>query len=319
LFIITSHSTGILNISKIGITLHYDWLSTIEIDNLNKLEIVEYNRSNDRLKKVASEDIELPCSKIMWSPRSENNSILATTSDILRLYKYSETSGKLSFACNLSKKHKQSVSGPLTSMDWNKQNPYIIGVCSIDTTCTIWDLTKNEIKTHLIAHDKEVFDISFSREENIFITTGADGSVRLFDIRELDTCSILFESKDNSPITRVEWNLNNSNFIAALGLDKNVIYIIDQRNTNSPYAFLSYHTNVVNSISWAPHSSAYICSGGDDKNAFIWDIQQISNETEDPILYYNSDFQIESVSWCETNDDWIGITGSNYLHMLKVK
>jgi DDB1- and CUL4-associated factor 7 len=29
---------------------------------------------------------------------------------------------------------------PLTSFDWNEADPSMIGVCSIDTTCTIWDL-----------------------------------------------------------------------------------------------------------------------------------------------------------------------------------
>lgn len=29
---------------------------------------------------------------------------------------------------------------PLTSFDWNDTDPSIIGTCSIDTTCTIWDI-----------------------------------------------------------------------------------------------------------------------------------------------------------------------------------
>ena len=29
---------------------------------------------------------------------------------------------------------------PLTSFDWNEADPTIIGSCSIDTTCTIWDV-----------------------------------------------------------------------------------------------------------------------------------------------------------------------------------
>lgn len=30
---------------------------------------------------------------------------------------------------------------PLTSFDWNEKYPNIIGTASIDTTCTIWDVT----------------------------------------------------------------------------------------------------------------------------------------------------------------------------------
>lgn len=30
---------------------------------------------------------------------------------------------------------------PLTSFDWNESDPSMIGTSSIDTTCTIWDIT----------------------------------------------------------------------------------------------------------------------------------------------------------------------------------
>jgi WD repeat-containing protein 68 len=294
-------------------------VSSLETCNSNKIEIIELDRKNEKLISTCSEEVEFPCSKIMWSPSENNNTVLASTSDILRLYKYSDISGKLNQVCALNKKQGVGNGGPLTSMDWNRQNPSIIGVCSIDTTVTIWDLTKNEVKTLLIAHDKEVYDMCFGQDENVFISTGADGSVRLFDIRSLDTCSVLFESQDNSPITRVAWNLNNPNFVAALGLDKNLIYVIDQRMANSPYAFLNYHTNVVNAISWAPKSNAYLCSAGDDKNAYIWDIQLIANKSDDPVMSFNAGFEIENLSWSYTHDEWIGITGGNYLQILRVK
>ncbi len=38
-------------------------------------------------------------------------------------------------------------------------------------------------KTQLIAHDKEVYDISFSKSKDVFATVGADGSLRMFDLR----------------------------------------------------------------------------------------------------------------------------------------
>jgi hypothetical protein len=38
-------------------------------------------------------------------------------------------------------------------------------------------------KTQLIAHDKEVYDIAFACGKDIFGTVGADGSLRMFDLR----------------------------------------------------------------------------------------------------------------------------------------
>ncbi len=45
----------------------------------------------------------------------------------------------------------------------------------------------------MVAHDKAVYDISFSLEQSVFATVGEDGSVRLFDLRELRNSNIVYE------------------------------------------------------------------------------------------------------------------------------
>jgi hypothetical protein len=42
---------------------------------------------------------------------------------------------------------------------------------------------KLQPKTQLIAHDKEVYDIAFACGKDVFGTVGADGSLRMFDLR----------------------------------------------------------------------------------------------------------------------------------------
>ena len=44
-----------------------------------------------------------------------------------------------------------------------------------------WQAGKATIQ--LIAHEKEVFDLSFAADRNNFASVGADGSVRMFDLR----------------------------------------------------------------------------------------------------------------------------------------
>ena len=44
----------------------------------------------------------------------------------------------------------------------------------------------------------------------IFISSGADGSIRLFDTRSLDHSTIIYETKDQSPITKIAWNMENN-------------------------------------------------------------------------------------------------------------
>ena len=68
-----------------------------------------------------------------------------------------------------------------------------------------------QAKTQLIAHDKEVFDIAFAAGVNVFASVGADGSVRMFDLRSLEHSTIIYESCDGQggspvPLIRVAWN-----------------------------------------------------------------------------------------------------------------
>lgn len=80
---------------------------------------------------------------------------------------------------------------PLTSFDWNEHDPNLLGTSSIDTTCTIWNVETQQVRSQLIAHDKEVYDIAFARGTDVFASVGADGSVRMFDLRYvLSRCSL---------------------------------------------------------------------------------------------------------------------------------
>uniref|UniRef100_A0A915C559 DDB1-and CUL4-associated factor 7 n=1 Tax=Parascaris univalens TaxID=6257 RepID=A0A915C559_PARUN len=74
-------------------------------------------------------------------------------------------------------KQTSNYSGPLTNFDWNDMDPSLIGTSSIDMSCTIWQLetgqamaqtkkTTGTVKTQLIAHDKPVHDIAFSKIGN---------------------------------------------------------------------------------------------------------------------------------------------------------
>ena len=84
-------------------------------------------------------------------------------------------------------------------------------------------------KTQLIAHDKEVYDIAFACGKDIFGTVGADGSLRMFDLRSLEHSTILYESKDLTPLLRLSWNKQDPNYLATIHTDSNKAIILDIR------------------------------------------------------------------------------------------
>ena len=130
----------------------------------------------------------------MWAPSSYNyttKDLIATTGDYLRLWGVDMDSNAVEQIGVLNNNKQQEYCAPLTSFDWDETDPSLVGTCSIDTTCTMWDISTMTPKTQLIAHDKEVYDIAFAAGKDIFGTVGADGSLRLFDLRSLEHSTIL--------------------------------------------------------------------------------------------------------------------------------
>ena len=288
-------------------------VSSLEKSLNNKIEILELI-DND-LKNVFELYVDYPCTKILWSPKSSKN-LLATSTECIELYNYSEENHKLNLKGKLFNK-KSKYCGALTSFDWNTINDAILGTASLDTTCTIWDLNKSSIKTQLIAHDKEVFDIQFGNDENTFISGGADGSVRLFDLRELNHSTIIYETKGGTPINKLAWNLKTPNLIAALSLDKNVIYIFDSRaNSNVSMDELSLHKAPVTGIVWAPDNPSQLCSVSEDNNVIISNVHN-DQLAQNSNVSYNAPFAINNVDWCKSFPEWIGITFQNKVQLLR--
>jgi len=214
---------------------------------------------------------------------------------------------------------------PLTSFDWNETDPSIIGTSSIDTTCTIWDINTQQAKTQLIAHDKEVYDIAFAKGCDVFASSGADGSVRMFDLRSLEHSTIIYESPKlpgNSgkltPLLRLSWNKQDPNYLATVQADSKKTVILDIRVPSFPVAELEGHSAAVNAVAWAPHSSCHICTAGDDSHALIWDLSAMPRAIEDPILAYDAKQEINNLLWSTTQPDWVSIAFGCKLQILRV-
>lgn len=292
------------------------------------------NSSNDdyNFRRVAETDVTYPATKVLWDPKIPEHGVqrFASSSQYLQLWQleedhdahsaYNNASNYLSNRGHLgnypvhriseklklmNSKLDQNSLPPLTSFDWNTVNINYILTCSIDTTCTLWDLTKQAVKTQLIAHDSEVYDVKFIHNDlNTFFSVGADGSVRLFDLRSLEHSTIIYEPPQtlpsnptisttttpaattapgneptvNSqfPLLRLDTCKTNQNIIATVGLNSNLVYILDMRYPGNPTFILNGHSASVNSIAWHPNKQILL-SGSDDCQALIWDLSDLNN------------------------------------------
>ena len=50
----------------------------------------------------------------------------------------------------------------------------------------------------------------------MFASSGEDGSVRHFDLRDLEHSTIIYESPNKQPLLRVAWNKSNIYYLATI-------------------------------------------------------------------------------------------------------
>ncbi|CDO71955.1 hypothetical protein BN946_scf184940.g102 [Trametes cinnabarina] len=224
-----------------------------------------------------------------WSQKAVNAELLATTGDALRVWEYSsdgsaavgpyvgrQTSGgghKLTLKTALSGQSKvqnNNTGAPLTSFSWNEKSPSLIVTSSIDTTCTVWNIDTSTAITQLIAHDREVYDVAWlPGSTDIFVSVGADGSLRAFDLRSLEHSTILYETPapknmppPTSPLLRIAFNPADSNYMSTFHMDGTEVQILDMRSPGQPVMELKAHRAQVNALGWSSTDSQLLATAG---------------------------------------------------------
>ncbi|KAI5293090.1 hypothetical protein KEM55_007300, partial [Ascosphaera atra] len=307
--------------------------------------------------KIAEATHSYPVTRVLWEPPSgtkQSTDLLASSGDHLRLWSLpaecKTTYGnsihqknlqrpvaKLSPLALLSNSKSSEHTAPITSLDWNAVSPSLIITSSIDTTCTIWNIPTLTAKTQLIAHDKEVYDVRFCANSlDAFVSCGADGSVRMFDLRSLEHSTIIYEPNEKTdrlaspgdltppsgtalwppPLHRIATSPHDAYLLATFSQDSSIIRILDTRQPGQALYELKGHCAPVNSIEWSPSRRGLLASGADDCLVCIWDItnQQASSTVQPtqheghggpssitsergPAAAWRSDYEVSNISW----------------------
>ncbi|KAK2752593.1 hypothetical protein FQN55_006706 [Onygenales sp. PD_40] len=311
--------------------------------------------------KTAEATHSFPVTRILWEPPSsqkQSTDLLATSGDHLRLWSLPSDSQqyhmsnsinrsnksrnqplqKLSPLALLSNSKSPEHTAPITSLDWNVVSPSLIITSSIDTTCTIWDIPTLTAKTQLIAHDKEVFDVRFcANSVDVFVSCGADGSVRMFDLRSLEHSTIIYEPSEKNekltspgnltppshsttwppPLLRIAASPHDAHLLGTFSQDSNIIRILDVRQPGQALLELKGHSGPINCIEWSPTRRGTIASGADDSLVLIWDLINQSNAApvpptptvghgssnapttmeRGPAASWQCDYEVSNISW----------------------
>ncbi|KAK5027497.1 hypothetical protein LTS07_007099 [Exophiala sideris] len=307
--------------------------------------------------KTAEATHAYPVTRILWEPPSSNKQttdLLATSGDHLRLWSLpndqhnfqsssitrsantkSPPLQKLSPLALLSNSKSPEHTAPITSLDWNVVQPSLIITSSIDTTCTIWDIPTLTAKTQLIAHDKEVYDVRFcANSVDVFVSCGADGSVRMFDLRSLEHSTIIYEPSEKQqeknaqsdplstsptrgsgaqtlsfppPLLRIAASPHDAHLLATFSSDSSTIRVLDVRQPGQALLELKGHSASVNCVDWSSTQRGVLASGADDCCVLLWDLMGSTGSVQGssggpgqergPSAVWESRYEVSNLSW----------------------
>ncbi|KAK9463881.1 WD40-repeat-containing domain protein [Lipomyces oligophaga] len=303
-------------------------VATCAEDSKNRIQIIEANTTTEihssgqqipsiGLSLATEASHSYPCTKLLWDPLARSSSSiqrLASAGDFLRIWEFNPETAALRQSLLLANKTKSEHTAPLTSLDWNTTDNSLIITSSIDTTCTIWDLNTSLAKTQLIAHDKEVFDARFTvGSVDVFASVGADGSVRVFDLRSLEHSTIIYEPANPPPLLRIATNHRDQNILATFAVDSPVVHVLDIRSPGTPVVELDAHSGPVNAVEWSPQKRNILASAGDDCQILIWDVAAspmastsslLSTSRGDIALAYTETSEVNNITW-NASGDWV--------------
>ncbi|THH20784.1 hypothetical protein EW146_g642 [Bondarzewia mesenterica] len=236
-----------------------------------------------------------------------------------------------------SKVQNQSGGAPLTNFSWNEKMPSLVVTSSIDTTCTVWNIDTSSAITQLIAHDREVYDVAWlPGSTDIFVSVGADGSLRAFDLRSLEHSTILYETPppknppatpstgsrpSTCPLLRIAFNPSDANYMSTFHMDGSDVQILDMRSPGAPVMELRGHRAPINSAGWSTTETPLLATAADDCQVLLWDLSPHSQPPtssprnassrlssprpadgkkrilSDPIMAYSSSNEITNLAW----------------------
>ncbi|KAH8119190.1 WD40 repeat-like protein [Phellopilus nigrolimitatus] len=261
-----------------------------------------------------------PATSVQWQPAAAaaagmggGAELLATSGDALRVWEYAgdgagaqgggyvgvkQAGGghRLTLKSTLSGSKVQqpgNTGAPITNFSWNEKTPSMIVTSSIDTTCTVWNIETASAVTQLIAHDREVYDVAWlPGSTDIFVSVGADGSLRAFDLRSLEHSTILYETPTpkpqsaaavsaaaagrpaTAPLLRIAFNPADANYMSTFHIDNNDVQILDMRSPGQPVLELKAHRAPINALGWGSADQPLLATAADDCQLLLWDITQ---------------------------------------------
>lgn len=191
--------------------------------------------------------------------------LAVTCGDSLKVWRVEPGSASLAGDVVLSE-----TPDPLTCVDWSLYDDSVVLTGSTDATATAVDLARGQVIARIIAHDHPVHDVCFCGASSTFVTAGFDGSLRFFDLRDLQTSLIWYQTA--MPLMRACVSPLDASRAAVFAKGSRSVVVIDARRPGVAAATIEGHDAPVTCIGWSKLGSGGLYSSDESGGIFLGDL-----------------------------------------------
>ena len=196
-------------------------------------------------------------------------------------------------------RHSNVHHGPVKGLEFNPNQPFLLGSAATEGEFIIWDLNKMErynagAKSARLA---DVTSLGWNRlVPYVVALTSNNGCTVIFDLRAKKDVLTLTHPDGKYSISSVAWSPEQATQMV-ISSDNDaapVIYKYDMRNAQAPELAMRGHEKGVLSVSWCPKDAGLLISGAKDNRHLCWSPYDGSLLAEFP----SSSNWIFDVQWC---------------------
>lgn len=234
-------------------------------------------------------ETRFPQTCVLFSPSGgeDASDVAVTCGDSLKVWRAS--SNGASAVADVS---VNETSDPITCADWSLYEDSIVLTGSTDATATAIDLTRGQIAAKIIAHDHPLHDICFCGASSTFVTAGFDGSLRFFDLRDLQTSYIWYQTA--MPLMRVAVSPLDTSRVVVFAKGSRSVVVIDARHPGVPEATIEGHGGAVTCLGWSKLRSDSVYSADDRGGLFLAGLSGTGLEVSTRMCWESGGDAIES-------------------------
>jgi WD repeat-containing protein 68 len=227
----------------------------------------------------ATVPVIFPQTHVQFSPlgTSSNRTLMISTADCLRVWHVDLDT--VTLAASIPNDGKCEI---LTSADWSPLDNMVIAGTT-EGAVSMLDMTTLTPLSRIVAHDHQVHDVKFITASPTFVTAGLEGSVRFFDIRDLMSSFVYFQTA--MPLLRVSVSPLSVTKIATFSKDSKSVSVIDTRSPGMPVHKVRHQAKLT-SINWSSLVEDRLFSTDAGGNLMMTDLTEGVFDGESSLLYH---------------------------------